>query len=105
MLKQQLSDTESRLHALEQGGSTNGEASNNTTLTPEQAAEVERFKRQLVETRTALREVQSNLRKDIDALGTFLAFVNIALVPLLVAAFAIVLAILRRRRRARAISV
>jgi ABC-type uncharacterized transport system involved in gliding motility auxiliary subunit len=45
------------------------------------------------------------LRKDIDRLGAILAFINIALVPLLVTFAAIVLAILRRRRRARAISV
>ena len=56
-------------------------------------------------TRTQLREVQHNLRKEVDRLGSFLAFVNIALVPLLVAAFAIVLAFLRRRRRARALSL
>ncbi len=36
--------------------------------------------------------MQHNLRKDIDRLGELLAFMNIALVPLLVAAFAIVLA-------------
>ncbi len=101
MLKQRLSDTENRLHALEQGGSTNGQAATSTALTPEQAAEIERFKRELIETRVALRDVQHNLRKDIDALGALLAFVNIALVPLLVAGFAIVLAVLRRRRRAR----
>ncbi|MGB8364705.1 MAG: GldG family protein [Rhizomicrobium sp.] len=101
MLKQRLSDTENRLHALEQGGSTDGQAATSTALTPEQAAEIERFKRELIETRVALRDVQHNLRKDIDALGALLAFVNIALVPLLVAGFAIVLAVLRRRRRAR----
>ncbi len=105
MLKQQLSDTENRLHALEQGGSTNGEPTSSTTLTPEQKAEIDRFKRELVQTRTALRDVQHNLRKDIDALGAILAFVNIALMPLLVAALAIVLTVLRRRRRARAISL
>ncbi len=105
MLKQQLSDTENRLHALEQGGSTNGEAATGTTLTPEQKTEIDRFKRELVQTRTALRDVQHNLRKDIDTLGAILAFVNIALMPLLVAAVAIVLAVLRRRRRARAISL
>ena len=46
----------------------------------------------LIETRTALRDVQHNLRKQVDSLGAFLAFVNIALVPLIVAGFAIVLA-------------
>jgi ABC-type uncharacterized transport system involved in gliding motility auxiliary subunit len=104
MLNQQMKDTEARLHALEQGGSATGEASNGTSLTPEQAAEIESFKRQLIETRAKLRDVQGNLRTDVDALGAFLAFVNIALVPLLVAGLAIVLAVLRRRRRARAIA-
>jgi ABC-type uncharacterized transport system involved in gliding motility auxiliary subunit len=102
-LKQQLTDTEARLHALEQGGSTNGQPTTNLSLTPEQQAEIERFKRQLVQTRTDLRDVQSNLRGNIDLLGSVLAFINIALVPLLVAGFAIVLAVLRRRRRARAV--
>jgi ABC-type uncharacterized transport system involved in gliding motility auxiliary subunit len=49
--------------------------------------------------------VQRNLRKDIDRLGAVLAFINIALVPMLVALFAVVLAVLRRRRRARAIAL
>jgi len=47
--------------------------------------------------------VQHNLRKDIDALGDFLAFVNIAVVPIFVAGFALLVAFLRRRRRARAL--
>jgi len=57
----------------------------------------------LIETRASLREVQHNLRKDIDALGDFLAFVNIAVVPIFVAGFALLVAFLRRRRRARAL--
>ncbi len=104
-LQQRLTDTETRLHALEQGGSTNGQPSTTAGLTPEQQAEIDRFKRELIDTRTELRDVQSNLRKDIDTLGAILAFINIALVPILVACFAIGLAILRRRRRARAIVV
>ena len=52
-----------------------------------------------------LRDVQHNLRKDIDALGDRLAFINIALVPLLVAIFAIGLAAFRRRRRAHAMTL
>jgi ABC-type uncharacterized transport system involved in gliding motility auxiliary subunit len=103
-LKQKLSDTETRLHALEQGGA-NAQAQSGTALTPEQQQEIARFKREVAGTRTALRSVQHSLRKDIDALGAFLAFVNIALVPILVAAFAIGLALLRRRRRARAIAL
>jgi ABC-type uncharacterized transport system involved in gliding motility auxiliary subunit len=104
-LKQQLTDTEARLHALEQGGSTNGQPASSLTLTPDQQAEIERFKRQLIQTRTDLRDVQSNLRGNIDLLGSILAFVNIWLVPILVSLFALVLAVLRRRRRARAVVV
>jgi ABC-type uncharacterized transport system involved in gliding motility auxiliary subunit len=100
-LKQKMADTEDRLRALQQGSTGKQQAAG---LTPEQSAEIDRFRRELLDTRTQLRDVQHNLRKNIDRLGAILAFVNIALVPLLVAAFAILLAVLRRRRRARALS-
>jgi hypothetical protein len=45
--------------------------------------------------------VQHNLRRDIDELGGWLKLIDIALMPLLVTATAIVFAILGRRRRAR----
>lgn len=103
-LKQRLSDTESRLHALEQGGAANGPQAG-TALTQEQQVEITRFRKEVADTRAQLRDVQHSLRKDIDALGSFLAFINIALVPILVATFAIFLAFLRRRRRARALAL
>ncbi len=53
-------------------------------------------------TRQSLRQVQANLRQDVENLGTVLAFLNIALVPVLVSAAAIGLAVLRKRRRNRA---
>ncbi len=102
-LQTRLTDTQQRLRELEQGGgATKGKTAG---LSPAQQAEIEQFKRQLIDTRTQLRDVQRNLRKDIDALGARLAFINIALVPLLVAFFAIGLAALRRRRRARAMAM
>lgn len=100
-LQARLSDTEQRLHALEQGEAANGQ--NAKTLTPAQKDEIEKFKHDLINTRAQLRDVQARLRSDIDALGSILAFVNIALVPILVAIFALVMAWLRRRRRARAV--
>jgi ABC-type uncharacterized transport system involved in gliding motility auxiliary subunit len=102
-LQARLTAVQQRLHELEQGGSTNGRPSTSQALTAEQQGEIDRFKRVLIETRASLREVQHNLRKDIDALGEFLAFVNIALVPIFVAGFALLVAFLRRRRRARAL--
>lgn len=100
-LQAHLTETQERLRTLQQGS---GQTSGPATLSPAQQAEIEQFKRELVQTRTALRDVQHNLRRSIDELGTRLIFVNIALVPLLVAIFAIGLAILRRRRRARAVA-
>jgi hypothetical protein len=49
--------------------------------------------------------VQHNLRKDIDRWASILAFINIALVPILVALFAIVRGRPAPRRRARAIAL
>ena len=102
-LQQRLTDTQQRLHDLEQGGSTNGKPTDSTALTPQQQSAIERFRRMLVATREQLRGVQHNLRKDIDTLGSILAFINIALMPLVAAFLALVVAALRRRRRSRAV--
>lgn len=93
-LQERLKATQDRLAALEKGSGQSG-----NTVTAAQSKEIESFRKQLVETRASLREVQRNLRKDIDALGDLLAFINVALMPLLVAAFAVVMTLVRRRRR------
>ncbi len=99
-LQARMTAVQQRLHELEQGGSVNGQPNAQSGLSGAQQAEIDRFKKELIDTRTALRDVQHNLRKDIDTLGEVLAILNIVLVPLLVAGFAILLAWLRRRRRA-----
>jgi ABC-type uncharacterized transport system involved in gliding motility auxiliary subunit len=98
-LQARLTATQQRLQKLQQGG--DGHTVSEAGLTPQQQAEIGRFKRELIETRAQLRDVQHNLRKDIDTLGSILAFINIALVPLLVAIFALILGRIRRRRAAR----
>lgn len=98
-LQQHMNETQQRLHELEQGGEAQ---SGQIGLTPAQQLEIERFRHDLAATRKQLRDVQHNLRKDIDTLGAWLAFVNIALVPILIAIFAMALAALRRRRRMQA---
>ena len=103
-LKARLSETEQQLKALQAGqGAGPSGATAQTGLTAAQQKAIDQFKRQLAEIRTQLRQVQHNLRQDVDALGSMLAFVNIVAVPMLVAVFAVVLAWIRRRRRARAI--
>ncbi len=78
-LQAQMTAVQQRLHELEQGGSVNGQPTNAQGLSAAQQAEIDRFKKQLVDIRTRLRDVQHRLRKDVDTLGDILAFVNIAL--------------------------
>ena len=58
----------------------------------------------MVQTRRQLRNVQAALRSDIGRLKTGLEFLNIALIPIIVAGAAIVLGALRLRRRSRRIT-
>lgn len=94
-LQDELAATERRLSELQ---SQLGEG--DVLFTPEQDAEMQRFRERTLEIRQQLREVQRRLVEDIDSLKTRLAFINIALVPLILTAVAIALGVLRRRRRA-----
>jgi ABC-type uncharacterized transport system involved in gliding motility auxiliary subunit len=99
-LQQKVTATEASLRALQgQNQPQNGAA---PVLSKEQQAQIDKFRSDLVQTRTSLRGVQANLRQDVQRLGTTLAFLNIALVPLGIAAVAIGLSVFRRRRRAKA---
>ncbi len=101
-LQDRVKQTEASLRALEGGGDAQGVAQNPTkaeVLTAEQQATVEKFRKQLIDTRASLRGVQANLRRDVEALGAALAMINIALVPILVAIAAVAVGALRRRRR------
>jgi ABC-type uncharacterized transport system involved in gliding motility auxiliary subunit len=104
-LQRKVQEAEAALRAL-QGQAPPGQAAQpgaqGQMLTREQEAQVENFRKVLVDTRVRLREVQANLRRDVVNLGNALAFINIALVPILVAAAAIGLAMIRRRRRSQA---
>lgn len=93
-LQARLTATQQEVQQLQQGGKDGGAIS----LTPRQQADIARLKQEMAQTRAQLRDVQHNLRADIDALGDQLAFANIVAMPLLVAGFAMVLAIIRRAR-------
>jgi ABC-type uncharacterized transport system involved in gliding motility auxiliary subunit len=94
-LQRRLTAAQQQVQQLQQGGSGGGAVS----LTPKQQADLSRIRQEMAQTRAELRDVQHNLRADIDALGSELAFINIVLMPLIVAAFAIVLGMMRRGRR------
>lgn len=94
-LDQELKDTEQKLSALEAG---RGGAQAAMSLSAEQEAELERFQHERVRIRKELRDTRRSLDVEIEALGTRLKVINIALVPALLALGAIFLEIVRRRR-------
>src|SRR5690625_444733 len=100
-LEAELRATEQRLPELQQArGDTNL-----SILTEEQEAELNRFMDQRLEIRRQLRQVRHELDARIEALGTRLKIINIALMPIVVTAFALGLLVFRRRRAAASRSI
>lgn len=96
-LEAKLKETQAKLHNL-----TGGEGANPPAApTADQTKAIEQFRADMLTTRQELRQVQAALRQDIGRLKTFLEFFDIALIPILVAATALVLAALRAKRRRR----
>jgi ABC-type uncharacterized transport system involved in gliding motility auxiliary subunit len=71
-------------------------------ITPAQRAQIEAARKDIVQTREQLRAVQYDLNRNIDHLEDQLRIFNIVLVPAVLATVAIVLGMLRNRRRAKA---
>jgi len=95
-LQDKLKQTQQKLREL-----TGNEPANAASLSPEEAKAIDEFRAEMVTTRQQLRGVQSALRRDIEWLKAVVEFCNIALVPILVAVAAVVLGVLRLRRRHR----
>jgi ABC-type uncharacterized transport system involved in gliding motility auxiliary subunit len=104
-LKAHLDDVEKQLRGLRTGG---GEAEGRATeavITPEQRQAIDAARKDIVDTRKQLRDVQLNLNREISSLQTWLLIMNIAVVPAALTILAIGLALIQRARRARARSV
>ena len=99
-LQARLKDTQAKLASL----TGKDQASAPASLSAEQTKAIEEFRADMVQTRRQLRDVQAALRSDIGRLKTGLEFFDIALIPIIVAAAAIVLGALRLRRRSRRIT-
>ncbi len=103
-LEARLAETEKRIEALmtpQQAGA--GEGAGQVLLTEAQRAELERFREEQLRTRRELRNVQRELQRNIEQMGNTLKFINIGLVPLIIAVIALLAALSRAamRRRAR----
>ncbi|MBN2539407.1 MAG: Gldg family protein [Deltaproteobacteria bacterium] len=74
------------------------DSSQKLILSPEQIAEIERFREQKRTIDGELKQVRKNLRSDIETLGTTLKAINIFLIPLCVSLAGLVFALYRKRR-------
>jgi ABC-type uncharacterized transport system involved in gliding motility auxiliary subunit len=98
-LEEELQKTNEKLQELQKSqGGPGGKSAQ--ILTPEQQAELERFRKTVAETRLALKEVRKNLRQDSESLVFWTKVANIALMPLLVMLFGLGVALVRKRRTA-----
>jgi ABC-type uncharacterized transport system involved in gliding motility auxiliary subunit len=96
-LQTRLKETQAKLESL----TGKDQANAPTALSPEQAKAIAEFRADMLQTRRQLRNVQAALRSDIGRLKAGLEFLDIALIPLLIAVAAIVLGVVRLRRRHR----
>ncbi len=95
-LEEEKQKTQARLQELQKAQGS-GAAKGAQILSPEQQAELERFKKTYIETNLALKELRKNLRQDAEALVFWTKVANIVLMPLLVALAGLLIAFLRKR--------
>lgn len=94
LLQTKLKETEQKIRELQRQKSSDSAL----ILSPEQQNEITNFRQEQAKTRKDLRNVQHELRKNIESLGSTLKFINIALIPILITILAIVLGVYRHRR-------
>jgi len=94
-LQQRLEQVRVKISALEQKDRPDAASG---VLSPQERAEMDGYRREIVAVRRELRDVQRALRTDLDKLDTLLKFFNIAAIPLLLAIGAIVAMVYRRSR-------
>jgi ABC-type uncharacterized transport system involved in gliding motility auxiliary subunit len=96
-LVQRAEETNRTLRELEQ----KKDASQTLILSPEQEAEISKFREERERVNRELKEVRKNLRADVENLGTKLKWINILLMPLIVSVVGIGYALHRQRRMRR----
>ena len=94
-LLDRLEEALQRLNRLERDPSSEEQV----VMTTAQTSSLKTLRADVIRLRRELRDVQHRLRRDVEALTSRLELVNIALVPALVAIFAVVVAYARRARR------
>jgi len=97
-LEKSLQDTQTRLTELQQAKQGTGQQK--MIMSPEQQAELTKFKQKQAEANKELKQVRKDLRKEVDSLENRLKWLNIAGMPILVTAAGISLAFIKRKKTA-----
>ncbi len=97
-LEASLSEAQTKLNELQQAKADKG--GQKFILSPEQQKEIANFRAKERDVKVQLKEERKKLRVDIDSLENRIKWINIALMPLLVTAAGVGLAVLRHKRRA-----
>ena len=97
-LQQQIQLTQDRISELQRKRPDAKEESA-MILSPEQKVEIDKLEKQVFDARKELRQVQLNLRSDIDTLEAKLKFINIGAMPVVVALAALAIGGFRAARR------
>ena len=95
-LSQQLQTTENRLMELQM--QKQGQGKEAMVLSAEQTQELQKFQQEKLKIRKQLRDVQHQLNRGIDRLGSQLKMVNILLIPVLLTIVALFWKLRRRKR-------
>lgn len=94
-LQDKLKDTQAKIKDLQ------SDKSGKIVLNAEQTSTLDNFRKEMVQTRQQLRDVQLRLNQNIRSLKSRLVFADVALIPILVGIVAIILGIVRLQRRKR----
>lgn len=97
-LEKSLQETQTKLNELQ--AAKQGTGQQKFILSPEQQAELQKFKQKQAEANKELKQVRKDLRREIDSLENRLKWLNIAGMPLLVTGAGISLALIKRKKTA-----
>jgi ABC-type uncharacterized transport system involved in gliding motility auxiliary subunit len=96
-LEDEVQKTTEKLQALQ---NARGDAAKGAQImSPEQQAEIEKFRTHVAQTRKELKELRKNLRRDAEALVFWTKVANIALMPLLVVLLGLCVFFVKRRKQ------
>jgi ABC-type uncharacterized transport system involved in gliding motility auxiliary subunit len=96
-MEDSLAEAQRKLNELQRA---KGDQNQRFILSPEQQAEIEKFRKKEAEVKIALKEERKKLRKETDALEFWTKVINIGAMPVGVAFAGLALAVVKRKRTA-----